>query len=354
MKSKIQLSGCLGLLLGAASLIGIVYGLQAARGILVPFLLAVFLALVFTGPMLWLERKGVPAGLAVILIVVGILALLGSAGALLGASAQDFSSHLPAYQERLQQDLGSVVERLRDRGVPISTDEVMAMVDPGAALGFAGTLLSGLSATMGNSFLILFTLIFMLLEASYFSDKARLAFGGSTETMEALGRFHSSLIQYLGLKSAISLVTGLVVWIFLAVLGVDFALIFGLLAFLLNFIPNIGSIIAAVPAVLIAYLQLGIGTALIVAIGFVTVNVVMGSIIEPRVMGDGMGISALVVFISLIFWGWVFGTVGMLLSVPLTMSVKIALESREETRSFAILLGPKPDEPEPEPEAPAV
>jgi predicted PurR-regulated permease PerM len=99
---------------------------------------------------------------------------------------------------------------------------------------------------------------------------------------------------------------------------------------------------------LIAYLQLGVGNALIVAVGFVVVNVVMGSIIEPSVMGEGMGISALVVFVSLVFWGWVFGTVGMLLSVPLTMSVKIALESRDETRQFAILLGPKPDESEPD------
>jgi predicted PurR-regulated permease PerM len=345
---KIQLSGCLGALLGAAALIGVVYGLQAARSIVVPFLLATFLALVFTGPMLWLERKGMPAGLAVVVIVIAILALLGSVGALLGTSAQEFSANLPTYQQRLQQDLGSLVEALRERGVPISSEEVMGMVDPGAALGFAGSLLSGVSGAMGNSFLILFTLIFMLLEASYFSDKARLAFGGSTETMDALGRFHTSLNQYLGLKSVISLATGLVIWIFLAILGVDFALIFGLLAFLLNFIPNIGSIIAAVPAVLIAYLQLGVGNALIVAVGFVVVNVVMGSIIEPRVMGEGMGISALVVFVSLVFWGWVFGTVGMLLSVPLTMSVKIALESRDETRQFAILLGPKPDESEPD------
>lgn len=332
------------MLLGAASLMGILYGLQAARGILVPFLLAVFLALICTGPMLWLERHRVPAGVAVVLVVLGILIVLGSVGALVGTSAGDFTSRLPAYQERLQQDLGSLVEALRERGFPISTEEAINLIDPGAALGFAGSLLSGLSSTMGNGFLILFTLIFMLLEASYFSDKARLAFGGETETVEALGKFHRALIHYLGLKTVISLVTGLTIWIFLAILGVDFALIFGVLAFLLNFIPNIGSIIAAVPAVLIAYLQLGIGTALAAAIGFVVVNVVMGSIVEPRVMGEGMGISALAVFLSLIFWGWVFGTVGMLLSVPLTMSVKIALESNEETRRFAVLLGPKPSE----------
>ena len=102
------------------------------------------------------------------------------------------------------------------------------------------------------------------------------------------------------------------------------------------------------PAVLIGYLQSGLGTALIVAAGFVAVNVIMGNVVEPRVMGEGMGLSALVVFVSLVFWGWVLGTVGMLLSVPLTMSVKLALESSDETRRFAILLGPRIDDPEPD------
>jgi predicted PurR-regulated permease PerM len=124
----------------------------------------------------------------------------------------------------------------------------------------------------------------------------------------------------------------------LAIIGVDFPILWGLLAFLLNYIPSIGSIIAAIPAVLLALIQLGIGEALFAGLGYLVVNFVMGNIIEPRFMGSSLGISTLVVFLSLVFWGWVFGPIGMLLSVPLTMSIKIALDSKENTLWLSTLL----------------
>jgi predicted PurR-regulated permease PerM len=125
-------------------------------------------------------------------------------------------------------------------------------------------------------------------------------------------------------------------WLY--VLGVDYVLLWALLAFLLNYIPNIGSIIAAIPAVLLALAQLGPAVAGLTALGFVLTNTVMGNMVEPRFLGRGLGLSTLVVFLSLIFWGWLLGTVGMLLSVPLTMIVKIALEGNDDTRWIALLL----------------
>jgi predicted PurR-regulated permease PerM len=138
-----------------------------------------------------------------------------------------------------------------------------------------------------------------------------------------------------------SLATGIAVFILLVVVGVNYAVLWGLLAFFLNYVPNIGSIIAAIPAVLLALIQLGFVESVIVAAGFVIINLLVGNVIEPRFMGRGLGLSTLVVFLSLIFWGWVLGPVGMLLSVPLTMTAKIALDSREETRWIATLLGPE-------------
>jgi predicted PurR-regulated permease PerM len=123
--------------------------------------------------------------------------------------------------------------------------------------------------------------------------------------------------------------------------------LWGLVAFLFNFVPNIGSIIAAVPALLLALVQLGPGPALAAGAGYLVVNIVMGNVVEPRFMGRGVGLSTLVVFLSLVFWGWVLGPVGMLLSVPLTMVVKLALEANPETRWIAVLIGPDV-EPEPE------
>jgi predicted PurR-regulated permease PerM len=147
--------------------------------------------------------------------------------------------------------------------------------------------------------------------------------------------------NYIVIKSTISLLTGIIIASSLAIIGVDFPLLWGLLAFLLNYIPTIGSIIAAIPAVFWTLVQLGPGSALLAGVVFLVTNFIMGSIIEPRYMGRGLGLSTLVVFLSLVFWGWVFGPIGMLLSVPLTMTVKIALDSSEDTLWMATLIGSK-------------
>ena len=132
--------------------------------------------------------------------------------------------------------------------------------------------------------------------------------------------------------------TGIAVTIGLMLLGLDYFLLWGLLAFLLNYVPNIGSIIAAIPAVLLAVVQLGMFKALLVAAIYLAVNIIMGNAVEPKLMGHKLGLSSLVVFLSLVFWGWILGPIGMLLSVPLTMIVKIALEVNDSTRWLAILL----------------
>jgi predicted PurR-regulated permease PerM len=154
----------------------------------------------------------------------------------------------------------------------------------------------------------------------------------------------------MAIQTVISLATGACVAIFLTIMGVDYPLLWGVLAFLLNYIPNIGSIMAALPPVLLTIIQFGLGRAVGVAIGYLVINMTIGNVISPHLMGRGLGLSTLVVFLSLIFWGWILGPVGMLLSVPLTMTVKIALESSEDTRWIAILLGSEEvDLPEPAP-----
>ena len=159
-------------------------------------------------------------------------------------------------------------------------------------------------------------------------------------SLQGFQRFTETVKSYMAIKTGVSLATGTAVTVWLIVLGVDYPLLWGMLAFLLNYVPNIGSIIAAVPAVLLALVQLGIGSAAVTLAGIMVINIVMGSVIEPRFMGRGLGLSTLVVFLSLVFWGWVLGPVGMLLSVPLTMTVKIALDSGDDTRWIAIFLGP--------------
>ena len=183
------------------------------------------------------------------------------------------------------------------------------------------------------------TVIFLLIEATALPNKWAVI-GKNAPATAGFGKFLDSVNAYMAIKGWVSLATGAIITIWLAVLGVDYPLLWGLLAFLFNFVPNIGSIIAAIPAVLLALVQFGPGTAIGAGVGYLAVNVVMGNVIEPRFMGKGVGLSTLVVFISLVFWGWVLGPVGMLLSVPLTMVVKLALEARQDTYWIAVLLGP--------------
>jgi predicted PurR-regulated permease PerM len=327
-----------------AAIIVIVYGMQAAKVLLVPFLLAVFLALITVRPMLWLQRHRVPSILAALIVLILIMLVLAVAGTIVGASIAEFTAALPAYQARL--DL--LVDRLlrlaathMDDGRTI--EGLSDIVDAGWAMRLAANILNAMRDVLTNTFLILFTMVFILLEASSVQTKILAAFGRSAETFENATLFLNNLGRYLGIKTLISMATGFSAWFLTSIIGLDFALLWGMLAFLLNYVPTIGSIIAAVPAVLLALVQLGVGDATATLIGFVVINVVFGTIIEPRWMGYGVGISPLIVFTGLIFWGWVFGPVGMLLSVPLTMTLKLALESDSRTRWVAILLGSERD-----------
>ena len=196
----------------------------------------------------------------------------------------------------------------------------------------------GLISTLSNTVLVMLTLMFMLFEANCLPVKVRAALGRKDADLSRFSKGTREVQHYLAIKTVLSLVTGGIIAAWLAILGLDFALVWGLLAFLLNYIPNLGSIIAAVPAILLAVVQLGFGSAILVAIGFLVVNVLLGNIVEPHLMGRKLGLSTLVVFLSLVFWGWVWGPVGMLLSVPLTMMVKILLENSKDLRWVAILL----------------
>lgn len=331
-------------LISFAAVVVIVYGLQAAKVLLVPFLLAVFLALVTVRPMLWLQRNRVPSVLAALIIVIALMLIIGLVGGIVGSSIADFTNALPSYQARLEiivAQTGAFVIRMLGEERPIPN--IADIVDPGFAMSFAATILNGLQDVLTNAFLILFTMVFILLEASSIGTKLQAAFGRNADTFADARRFLNNLGRYLGIKTVVSFVTGLAAWLVTLWIGLDFPLLWGMLAFLFNYVPTIGSIIAAVPAILLALIQLGVGEATTTAIGFLVINMVFGNFLEPRLMGYGVGISPLIVFTGLVLWGWIFGPVGMLLSVPLTMTLKMALAADTRTRWIAILIGSERD-----------
>jgi len=333
-------------LVTTAAFVILVAGLREAQPILVPFLLSAFIAVIAMPPLVFLQHRHIPKGLALTLVIGGVVGVGMLMGALVGSAVDDFSAQLPTYQAKLEVQTVNFLSWLAGMGVEISREVVNNLLDPAKAMKMAAQGLNTLGGLLTNAFLILLTVIFILLEASSFPTKLRLIFDDPEHSFSQLERFTDNIKRYMAIKTGTSLLTGIVVAVWLWVIGVDYPVLWGTLAFLLNYVPNIGSIIAAIPALLLALVQLGPGAVLWSALGYLVVNNLVGNVIEPRFMGRGLGLSTLVVFLSLVFWGWVLGPVGMFLSVPLTMTLKIALDSSEETRWIAILLGSEADEKE--------
>jgi predicted PurR-regulated permease PerM len=329
------------ILVNLAAFVVIVAGMRAASSLLVPFLLAMFLAILCATPLRWLTAHRVPRVLAVILLVIVVLAVASVIGGILGTTIVDLSRSAPRYEAGFQEQLGSVVAFMDRFGLPVSRETITAYFDPSRLFNLTTTLLASIGQVLTNGALILLTMVFALLEMSHFPLKIQAAFGAAdaNDAQRSFADIGLSVRRYVALKTVISLGTGVGVYVWLQVLGLDYAILWGVVAFLLNFVPNIGSFIAAIPAVLLAFIQLGPGAAVVAALGFLLVNVIFANILEPRVMGYGVGLSTLVVFVSLVFWGWVLGPVGMLLSVPLTVIFRIVLETNDTTRWLAILLG---------------
>lgn len=321
-----------------AALIIIIAGMKQAAPMLVPFLLSVFIAVLCFPAMHLLQRKGVHEGISLLLVILMVLVLGGTLALLVGSSMDDFYKDLPTYQARLTEIWSGLHGVLVGYGIVIPADYFNSNMDPKAAMQLATSILGGFGNVLADSFLILLTVAFILLEAGHFSKKVAGLAPPHNES-EFAKAFTSKLRTYMGIKTWMSIATGILVTIWLWVLGVDYPQLWGVMAFMLNYVPNIGSIIAAVPAVLLALVQLGGVTALLVAAGYVVINIVIGSIVEPRFLGKGLGLSTLIVFISLVFWGWVLGPVGMLLSVPLTVTVKLAIDSHEKSHWIGELLG---------------
>lgn len=327
-------------LVGAAAFVIIIAGMREAKELLIPFLLSSFVAIIAAPPMFWLQRHKIPFPLAITIIIACMIGMTLLMATLIGTSVNDFSNELPTYRALIKEKASELIDWLNSFGLNVSKTEMLAYVDPGEAMQLATRVLKGLGAALSNTFMIILTVIFILAEAASFPTKLR-AILGHNNSLGNFQQFLDNMQVYIGIKTLTSLSTGILASIALALLGVDYALLWGLLAFVFNFVPTIGSIIAAIPAVLLALIQLGPGTAILTTLVYVAINVGIGNGIEPKFMGRGLGLSTLVVFLSLLFWGWVLGPVGMLLSVPLTMTLKIALDSREDTRWLAIILGPE-------------
>jgi predicted PurR-regulated permease PerM len=321
-----------------ASITIVLAGVKNASEIIVPFLLSLFLTIILLPAYNYINKKGLPSIISLSIVMGIFLFIVFLVIKLIGSSITDFNANIDNYSETLKLYFSSIVVWLSTIGIELSVDEISSIMNSKEIMTFATKMMQSLGTIFTNSFIVILTILFMLLESTHFKDKIELI-DNKKETLLHIEKITSQIKEYMVLKTLISIFTGLVVWFSLYLIGTDYAFLWGVVAFLFNFIPNIGSIIAAVPAILLTLVQLGVMSALLVSSIYIILNIIIGSVIEPKVMGKGLGLSTLVVFLSLLFWGWLLGVVGMLLSIPLTIMMKIILNDNRNTKWISILLG---------------
>jgi len=327
-------------LLKLASLVIILAGIHAAADIIVQLLLALFFAIVLNPLVTWFIRRGIKRPAAIAIVVLVMLIFLTALVGVLAASINEFMTMLPKYNREFTRKFLYLQDSMPFLRMHISPERMLQRMDSERLMTFATTLMTQLSNAMASIILLVMTVVFMLFEVRHVPYKLRFALNNPQIHIAGLHRALKGVSHYLALKTLLSLWTGVIVWAGLAIMDVQFALMWGVLAFLLNYVPNIGSVISAIPPMLQALLFNGVYECLLVGALFLIVHMVIGNIMEPRMMGHRLGMSTLVVFLSLLVWGWLLGPVGMLLSVPLTSVCKIWMETTKGGGKLALLLGP--------------
>ena len=329
-------------LVGLAAAVLVIAGLRAAASILQPIVFALFLGILALPFFAWLRRRRVPLVLAVGATMSGIVAVLAVFIVLLLGSLGEVREVGPNYWTAIQERLSYTVEWWAAKGIAIDQLLPSGFKDSKVLVALAGDTFLLALQFLSQATIALLTLVFLLFEFATFPEKLaqspariRAGFAGFRDVSNQLQRF-------IFIKTLMSLAIGLTAGAWVAFLGVDFPVLLGLLAFGAHFVPNVGALIAAVPAMLFAFVQYDPMKAIVVGLGYLVIGTALGNLAEPALMGHRLGLSPLVVFVSLVFWGWLWGAVGMFLSVPLTMTVKILLEHAPGWGWLAALLDSGP------------
>lgn len=327
----------------------VIAGIKAAASLLIPVMIAVVLALVSQVFVRKLQSWHLPKGVAIALVLLLFALTSFVVAGYIGASIGEFKTRIPEYSDRLRELFGEKFQAFREF-LNAKTDGMLSKIHPGETsdemfkferlLSLIASAASSVLSLLSDFFVIFLLMLFLLLELDQLPTKLRMALGTPKAGLETFTKATHLVNQYMFVKTNISLLTGMLVYVLALIAGIDFPALLGLIAFLFNFIPNIGSLIAAAPGVLLALVQLGWGGGVGVLVGYVVINQVMGNFVEPRVLGKTVGLSTFVVFFSLLFWSWVLGPVGMLLSIPLTVVLKIWFEHTNELKVVGLMLGP--------------
>jgi AI-2 transport protein TqsA len=314
----------------------------------IPLILALALATAFQPIAHRIARRGWPPVVTAIISTLMVLVIVGVVGALVYAAATDLAASLPAYGQQLQDLQVGLADWLQRRSLESAAATVRTYDLSAPLASFAQSSLLGIGSYLQTLFFVLVITAFIQLEARHYRRKLIKTFEGPRSVRGIMTGLHE-VQRYMFVKVLLSAANGVFLGLWCWMWGVDSPLMWGVLAFALNFIPVIGSVIAAAPPIALGLLAHGIGNAAGVAAGYVLVNIVVDNIIEPRVMGRTVGLSPLVVVLAMLIWGFVLGPVGAILAVPLTMAIKIVFEHDPELQTIAFVMGEGSTVPQVEP-----
>lgn len=328
------------ILLGFAAATITVAGMKAVGGILGPAFLAVVLMITVFPIRGWMVRRGVPGWIATTVTILTVYGVLVALLVALVVSVGRLAALVPTYTPEINDLVNRVGDFLRDQGVKQEqVDAVVDSLDFGKVFGYATNLLQGILGVLSNVFFIATLVLFIGFDASRFPTHLITAREHRPAIVEALVSFAAGTRKYFAVSAGFGLIVAVIDYVALLILGVPAALVWGVLSFVTNFIPNIGFVIGLVPPAALALLEGGPKLMLAVIIVYSVANVVIQSVIQPKIVGDALGLSATLTFLSLVFWAWVLGPLGALLAIPMTLLVKALLVDVDpETRWVIPLL----------------
>jgi predicted PurR-regulated permease PerM len=320
-----------------------------------PIFIAVLFAVLFDIPRAWMVKRGMSHGKALLITILSALLITLIFLVFLTSTFINLTASLPEFEKDLEPQLAELGAMLDQFGISGDQLNEVAQGEQSNPLKIIGYVLGGIVSLLGSALLILIYAIFLLIEASGFSAKLNSAFKPSEPAYQYINEVTTNLRNFLVAQTQVSLATGAGVTVALLLLDIRFALLWGFVAFLMNYIPYIGSILAAIPAVIVAFIQYGPSTTVLLVIGaYLLINIVVNYTIYPRLMSKGVDVSMFIVLAGMVFWGWVLGPIGLILSVPITAVIKISLETYPGSRWLAVMLGSGPkEEPQTEDESSA-
>ncbi len=321
-----------------ATSVVILAGLKVASEIVIILFLAIFIASIISSLLNFLQKGKVPKFISylIVLSIISIFVLLMYY--IINISLKDFLSNLSSYEQGLNDLIVNSISFVEQYGYTVNKDQIMKTLNLSSFFGFTTGIIGDIGSFLSKFLLIVIGIAFILAESKSFETKLKIIFKSNAQKLKHFNLFSHNIQKYFVVKSTTSFLTGFIITVTLLYFEIDYPILWGVLAMIFNFVPVVGSIIAAIPAVLLSLLNADVNTTIILIVLYMTINISISNIIEPKLMGKELGLSPLVIFFSLILWGWILGIVGMFLAVPITMTLKIAFNSNKSTHWIAILM----------------